>query len=464
MWYSLRQISLMVLTFVLLSSGSVQAQVASSCDALTKGGIYDRFSVLNRSSQLDMAKQWMCGAQLASSDEALKLGLQLKFPIKNLPLALGFNMEKEDWKGWYEHFCNSTKGYHSENSDFELVVEQINKGLVEVMQKCIDANLTGLRYWFETSKNRDFVVLSVRFYSSGDDQTKILTPLSLHPYLDVAKVCDKTQLPLFLPKKEIGRAGISISCTVPAGQLANFTMATRAGIVQKLFDGYLNPSDVAPAVPSQRATSEFTASASTIVRGQAVTLSWNLKNASLVKLIGVTENEIGVPPSGKYTFKPTTTATYTIVAFNKARNGQMLNIPYNVSVTVNPRIRVFEDINFGPSSMDIDESNSLKGKALMHRVSSMKIYSNEQVMFLGFSNKQSSASNIIDGLKEAAAKLIPHMLIVEGPGEIPNLHKISMEGADGENWGDAIAEVVIIEGPLPTILSPQKLKLAQLTR
>ncbi len=148
-----------VLMFIHIST------VCASCDAILSNGIFDIRADYRTSSSAKGKMDWFCDTRFESSESVDSFGANIGFPLKGLPVNLGFDSSQETWKDWYKKTCRS---HRSNTFDYSAVVSHsstVNAGVLEAFNKCISSD--GLHVWIERDAGPLFSI-AARYINPGD--------------------------------------------------------------------------------------------------------------------------------------------------------------------------------------------------------------------------------------------------------------------------------------------------------
>lgn len=473
-----------VLFFVLCQVSQVTVYGQQSCADLMKFGIYDEYNTLSSREYFKLFQSWLCSSHFSSYDQAKTEATKLGIGIDAFSLDFGGTTAEHNWAAWSDQMCKSDFSVVSSNAQFINTVRVISPVLMSVVKQCLEGDSVGLRLWVTTSKDRSQATFNARYVPVGQEEAVVLSALSTTP-ATVIKKCQNADL--LAMGKSFVKATRSVTCEVDPKQTLTFTLNTTqngssgGSVTLEPYEPYIPPPppvaslsasptsiirgqsvtlswvttnataiSIKPDVtipqgnigkgsisvtptstttytliaegvgsPAISATTvqvtdhppsaSFSASASSIYYGQAVTLSWNTANANSIFI----DQGIGsVQASGSRVVNPTVTTTYTLVA-----NGVGAPASQSVTIQVNPKVRIWENTGFGGRAQDVNGPANFQDP-FKQSISSIQIFTDEWVTLVGVKGT---------GIG---------ILVIKGPKNLDNLHLIGARKFD--HWGDAI--------------------------
>jgi hypothetical protein len=474
----LAHLSVIPILVFLSSPVTTQAQ-PSVCPELMKFGIHDEYNTLRSSEYFQLYKTWFCQSRFSSFEQAKSEANRLGIGVDIFSLNFNGVTAETNFSVWSERMCQSSFSTVQSNSQFIHQVRIISPALMGVLKQCLEGETKGLRTWISTTRDRTQVSFNARYVPEGEEQAEVLsfsvTPATVlndcqgeellapgQTFVRATRVVTCAVNPQqsltftlntrqggeprhidshepFVPPppptaslaaspstiiqgqsatlswRTVNASSVSIEPNVPgvngaSGSVSVSPTSTTTYTLVALGAGSPAISSTTVQVTPPPPSATLTASATSIAFGQSVTLTWNTANASAIFL----DQGIGaIPATGSRVVSPAATTTYTLVA------NSSVGPPASQSVTVqvNPKVRVFQNVGFSGVSQDIN-GPVVFNAPLDRQISSIQIFTDEWVVFIG-----------LKGFGVAG-------LLIKGPKNLDNLHNISSPRFN--HWGDAI--------------------------
>ncbi|MCW0221444.1 MAG: phycobilisome rod-core linker polypeptide [Prosthecobacter sp.] len=162
------------IVFALLVFCAVLPAAGQDCSAIFENGIYDIRSSESGSESEVAFSQWFCDKKFSTASESDSFGSSLAFPLKGLPVKLGFDSDSQQYSQWQSSFCASVKKDQSLKNRVKYHMQTINKDIVEAFNKCLDSR--GLHVWLERTHDPREVILALHWNSYDTEHAPVTKP------------------------------------------------------------------------------------------------------------------------------------------------------------------------------------------------------------------------------------------------------------------------------------------------